>query len=93
VFSSDGEIVHREGLTKVSGLYALGLRFQRTRKSHFIGGVGEDAEFLAARIVAEEPARTRERLRRMRALVRSACTWEAGWCGSATGHSLGHSGA
>lgn len=43
----DGELVHRHGVTPVPGLYALGLRFQRTRKSHFVGGVGEDAGLLA----------------------------------------------
>jgi hypothetical protein len=38
-------------VTPVPGLYALGLRFQHKRKSHFIGGVGEDASFLAGCIV------------------------------------------
>jgi hypothetical protein len=28
-------------------VFALGLRFQYRRKSHFIGGVGGDAAFLA----------------------------------------------
>jgi putative flavoprotein involved in K+ transport len=42
-----GEIVHRRGVTAVPGLFVLGLRFQYTRKSHFVGGVGEDAAFLA----------------------------------------------
>lgn len=37
------------------GLYVLGLRFQYRRKSHFIGGVGEDAQFLAERIVDSDP--------------------------------------
>ena len=37
-----------------SGLYAVGLRFQHRRKSHFIGGVGEDARYVADRIVAAE---------------------------------------
>jgi putative flavoprotein involved in K+ transport len=43
----DGEIRHTRGVTPVPGLYALGLRFQHKRKSHFIGGVGEDARYLA----------------------------------------------
>jgi putative flavoprotein involved in K+ transport len=47
VLGGDGEIRHRRGVTAVPGLYALGLRFQHRRKSHFIGGVGEDARFLA----------------------------------------------
>jgi putative flavoprotein involved in K+ transport len=47
-----GELLHRYGITAASGLYALGLRFQRRRASHFIGGVGADAAFLAHRIAA-----------------------------------------
>lgn len=54
VLGADGEIVHEAGVTSVPGLYVLGLRFQRTRKSHFLGGVGEDAGFVAAQIVARE---------------------------------------
>ncbi len=54
----DGELIQEHGVTPVPGLYTLGLRFQRRRKSHFIGGVGDDAEFLAAHIVeaARRPA-------------------------------------
>jgi putative flavoprotein involved in K+ transport len=44
---ADGELRHTRGVTPVPGLYALGLRFQHKRKSHFIGGVGEDARYLA----------------------------------------------
>jgi putative flavoprotein involved in K+ transport len=40
---SDGELLHRYGVTPVPGLYALGQRFQRTRRSTFIDGVGADA--------------------------------------------------
>ena len=47
VLDETGEIVHRRGVTPVHGIFALGLRFQYRRKSHFIGGVGEDAAFLA----------------------------------------------
>jgi putative flavoprotein involved in K+ transport len=46
-----GEVAHDRGVTAVPGLYALGLRFQHRRKSHFIGGVGADARFLAARML------------------------------------------
>ena len=35
----------------VRGLFALGLRFQRTRKSHFLGGVAEDAARIADAIL------------------------------------------
>jgi putative flavoprotein involved in K+ transport len=52
VLDAAGEVVHRHGVTPVPGLYVLGLKFQRRRASHFIGGVGEDAAFLAERIVA-----------------------------------------
>jgi putative flavoprotein involved in K+ transport len=50
VLDARGEIVHRQGITPVPGLYALGLRFQRTRRSHFLGGVGEDAALIARAI-------------------------------------------
>jgi putative flavoprotein involved in K+ transport len=52
VLDPAGDIVHRHGVTPVPGLFVLGLRFQRRRASHFIGGVGEDARFLAERIAA-----------------------------------------
>ncbi len=47
VLDGDGQLVHREGITSAPGLYALGLRFQRTRRSHFLGGVGDDAARIA----------------------------------------------
>lgn len=52
----DGELVHERGVTRVPGLYALGLRFQHRRSSHFIGGVGRDAAFLADRILTRSAA-------------------------------------
>ncbi|MGB8332563.1 MAG: NAD(P)/FAD-dependent oxidoreductase [Polyangiales bacterium] len=52
VLDARGEIIHDGGVTPAAGLYALGLNFQRTRKSSFIDGVGDDA-----RIVAEHIAR------------------------------------
>ena len=54
-----GEIVQRQGVTPVPGLYVLGLAFQHRLKSHFIGGVGTDAAEVAEVIVARE---TRARL-------------------------------
>lgn len=51
VLDRGGELVHREGVTPSPGLFALGLRFQRIRKSHFLGGVGEDAARIADAIV------------------------------------------
>ena len=47
---ADGEIAHRDGITSVPGLFALGFRFLRKRDSNFIGGVGSDAEAIAGEI-------------------------------------------
>ncbi|MBZ9986680.1 NAD(P)/FAD-dependent oxidoreductase [Mesorhizobium sp. BH1-1-5] len=47
---ADGEFAHQGGITSVPGLYALGFRFLRKRDSNFIGGVGADAEAIAAEI-------------------------------------------
>ncbi|MGB8221475.1 MAG: NAD(P)-binding domain-containing protein [Polyangiales bacterium] len=43
VLNIRGEIIHDAGVTPAAGLYVLGLNFQRTRKSSFIDGVGDDA--------------------------------------------------
>jgi putative flavoprotein involved in K+ transport len=48
VFDDAGEIVQRDGVTPLPGLYVLGRNFQSRRSSHFIGGVGRDAAFIAA---------------------------------------------
>jgi putative flavoprotein involved in K+ transport len=61
VLGDDGEIVHRRGVTSVPGLYALGLRFQHRRKSHFIGGVGDDARFIAQHITKRDARSTQRR--------------------------------
>jgi len=45
-----GEIIHDGGVTPAAGLYVLGLRFLRRRKSNFIDGVGRDAEEIATRV-------------------------------------------
>lgn len=47
VLDAHGEIIHHRGVTPVRGLYVLGIRFQWTRASHFIDGVGDDARYLA----------------------------------------------
>jgi putative flavoprotein involved in K+ transport len=52
----DGEIAQRRGVTPSPGLYTLGLKFQWRRNSHFIGGVGADAAYVARRILAEPTA-------------------------------------
>lgn len=48
-----GELLHHGGVTRCAGVYALGLPFQRTRKSAFIDGVGADAWVLARSIARE----------------------------------------
>jgi putative flavoprotein involved in K+ transport len=48
----DGEIAHRDGVTAIPGLYALGFRLLRKRDSSFIGGVGSDAIELSQLISA-----------------------------------------
>lgn len=48
----EGELIQRQGATPAHGLYVLGLSFQFRRNSHFIGGVGRDAEWIAHRIVS-----------------------------------------
>jgi putative flavoprotein involved in K+ transport len=50
VLDGAGEIVQRGGITPLPGLYAMGLRFMRRRKSSFLDGVGADAEALAEHI-------------------------------------------
>lgn len=47
VLDAAGEVIHHGGITPSPGLYVLGLRFLRRRKSNFIDGVGIDAEDLA----------------------------------------------
>ncbi|MGE5242938.1 MAG: NAD(P)-binding domain-containing protein [Betaproteobacteria bacterium] len=56
VLDERGEIVQRGGVTPVEGLFVLGMHFQRRRKSAFIDGVGDDAAFLADRIVGRAPS-------------------------------------
>jgi putative flavoprotein involved in K+ transport len=76
VLDSEGEIVHRRGITPVQGLYVLGLKFQHRRSSHFIGGVGADAAFIARNVLAPaggtRHAPTTRRARRGRAAPAAA---------------------
>jgi len=46
----EGQVVHRRGVTKVPGLYFLGLSWQHTRGSALLGFVNDDAAYLADRI-------------------------------------------
>ena len=52
LLDATGELIHHGGVTPVAGVYAIGLPFQRTRKSAFIDGVGADARVLADHIAA-----------------------------------------
>jgi putative flavoprotein involved in K+ transport len=61
VLDQRGEIVQRRGTTPVPGLYTLGLAYQYRRNSHFIGGVGRDAETVARSIVERRAMRARSR--------------------------------
>jgi putative flavoprotein involved in K+ transport len=53
VLDSAGEIIHQGGITPTPGLYVLGLRFLRSRRSSFIDGVGADAEALSWHILGQ----------------------------------------
>jgi putative flavoprotein involved in K+ transport len=44
---------HKRGLTRVAGVYFLGLPWLHKLKSAFLNGVGEDAEHLAAHIASD----------------------------------------
>ncbi len=46
----DGNVIHRRGVTEVSGLYFLGLSWQHTRGSALLGFVHDDAAYVADRI-------------------------------------------
>lgn len=46
-----GSLVHDGGVLPVPGLYALGLPFQRRRKSNFLDGVGPDAVEVSAHLI------------------------------------------
>jgi putative flavoprotein involved in K+ transport len=89
---TDGEIVQGRGVTEVPGLYVVGLRFQYRRKSHFIGGVGEDAGFLSGQIVASDPEAAPSNLRRLLALASleraRSVTRPRTWCSAPPRHRL-----
>ncbi len=50
VLDGRGEIRHEGGVTPEPGFYVLGMRFQRTKGSNLIDGVGRDAEALIKHI-------------------------------------------
>jgi putative flavoprotein involved in K+ transport len=58
IFAADGLPVHEQGrVAAVPGLYFVGLPFQRSFSSMFIGGVGRDAERVAEQLVRERGER------------------------------------
>jgi putative flavoprotein involved in K+ transport len=52
VLDARGEIRHQGGITRVPGLYVIGLPFLRRRKSGLLGGVGDDARELGDHVAA-----------------------------------------
>jgi putative flavoprotein involved in K+ transport len=57
VFGADGFPRHERGIVaEAAGLYFLGLRFQHRLNSSLIGGVGEDAKFIADRVAQRSDA-------------------------------------
>lgn len=54
----EGHVVHRRGVTKVPGLYFLGLSWQHTRGSALLGFVNDDAVYLADGIAAHQHVTT-----------------------------------
>lgn len=52
-----GDIAHENGVTAQPGLYVLGMRFQVSKGSNLIDGVGADAEALAEHLATRNNAR------------------------------------
>jgi len=50
IFTDDGRVEHRRGVTSVPCLYFLGLPWQHTRGSALLGWVQDDAQYIAAEI-------------------------------------------
>jgi putative flavoprotein involved in K+ transport len=57
VLDTQGEAVHRRGITEVPGLYFLGLQWLSRMSSSFLSGVGDDAAVLADHIAARRGIR------------------------------------
>ena len=54
IFDAAEAPIHARGVTAIPGLYFLGLPWLHKRKSTFLGGVGEDAAYLAAAIMGAD---------------------------------------
>ena len=53
-FAEGGVAVHRRGVTAASGVFVLGLPWMHTMKSSVLCGVGDDAAYVAERIVERD---------------------------------------
>lgn len=51
---ASGTPTHTRGVTTTPGLYFIGLRLLHRRSSALLGGVGEDAEFIASHIARRD---------------------------------------
>jgi len=52
VLDGKGAVIHYGGVMPSPGMYVLGLRFMRRRRSNFLDGVGQDATYLAGHLSA-----------------------------------------
>ena len=58
IFDERRRPIHRRGVTPSPGIYLLGLAWLHKRKSSFLYGVGEDAEYIAEHMaLRHDPAR------------------------------------
>jgi putative flavoprotein involved in K+ transport len=57
ILDTRGEIIHTGGVTRMPGVYVMGLRFLRRRNSSFIDGQAQDAEELADQLATLRHAR------------------------------------
>ncbi len=58
ILNEHGDIRHEQGITPDPGIVVLGMRFQATKGSNLIDGVGADAEKLADYIATREVERS-----------------------------------
>jgi len=58
ILDDRGDIRHQRGITSEPGVVVLGMRFQATKGSNLIDGVGADAQQLADYLVAREDSRS-----------------------------------
>ena len=58
ILDEHGDIRHERGITPEPGVVVLGMRFQMTKGSNLIDGVGADAEELAEHLATREETRS-----------------------------------